>query len=113
MIVYKKLEKTTLNLLIGADWLANPVQVEEISKKHTAYVIYEVEDVHNSTINERKDFDFESGKALLSGAQKFGNPFRLFTFAANNLLILTASSLYADNYSRLLMSVERVAVIYG
>jgi hypothetical protein len=75
-IVHNQLEKNALNVLIGADWLANPAQVDEIRKKQTAYVIYEVEDVHNNTINQRKDFDFESYKALLSGAQQVITPYQ-------------------------------------
>jgi hypothetical protein len=76
IITHNQLDKSRLNILIGADWLAKPEYIQFIKENNLDYFIYEVEAVAGGTINYRNGFDMNSYLEIIDRARLIFTPYR-------------------------------------
>lgn len=76
-ITVNKTEKSRLNILIGADFIANNERaVLDLIGSGTDFVVYEVEAFDGNTINGRADFNLDNYLNLINAARFVLTPYR-------------------------------------
>lgn len=84
-----------LNIIIGADFLANDGQiVENLVKSKIEYVIYEIEKFEDFKINDRPNFNTHSYRILIESAKFIITPY-LFNFKSYSKYLETEKVRYA------------------
>jgi hypothetical protein len=93
-ISHNQMDQQSLNILIGADWIAKPEHVNFMKKNQIDYFIYEIEAIYQNTINGRGDFDFVSYLELIDNARQIITPYQ-FCINAYREMGFTEKIIYA------------------